>query len=399
MKTKLLLFMTVLAGFFSNAQTVHLTGAGVGGWNNPPLSINQMTSADNVNYSLSNVQITGSGGSAEFKFMVNSDWGTTYGFTSLTGTPGANAWQSGVAGAGGGNIGGVAGFWNVAYNLTTGVYSFTPGVNPNAVINLTSSAAPISMVTSNGTDYTSPSTTLSAGTFLFTQAGSPNQWGNPAFPSGTATQGGSGVVVPAGTYNITFNKSTGAYAFANTSVGMIGVGSPSGSWGVDAVMTTTDAVIYRINNAVINGGSMKFRDNNSWTYEFGCNGPANSNAFPSGTAIANGTDMLTVSGTYNITFNRTTKEYNFVATTFANNTFDKSSFKVSPNPTNNVWKIGSSEIEIKSVQVVDVLGKVVYTNNTAANELNIDATSFTNGLYFARIASDNGNETIKLVKN
>ncbi len=389
----------MLFGFTSNAQTVHLTGAGVGGWNNPPLAINLMTTSDNVNYSLSNVQITGSGGSAEFKFMVNNDWGTTYGFTSLTGTPGATAWQSGVAGPGGTNIPGVAGFWNVAYNLTTGVYSFTPGVNPNAVINLTSAGSPITMVTSNGINYNSPSTTISAGTYQFTQAGSPNIWGNATFPSGTATIGGSGIIAPAGTYNITFDKSNGAYSFTPTAVGMIGAGSPSGSWGADAVMTTTDAVIYRINNATIVGGGMKFRDDASWTFQFGTNGPANSNAFPSGIAIPNGNDMQTVSGTYDITFNRTTGEYNFAPAVLATNTFEKSSFIVSPNPSNNVWKIASTEIEIKSAQVIDVLGKVVYSNNTISNEVIIDATTFTNGIYFAKIASVNGFETIKLVKN
>ena len=391
MKTKLLIFSALLLSFLSNAQTVHLTGAGVGGWNNPPLAINQMTTVDNANYTLSNVQITGSGGSAEFKFMANSDWGTTYGFTSV------NQWPSGVAGAGGSNITGVAGFWNVAYNLTTGEYSFTPGANPNAAINLTSSGSPIALVTSDGINYSSPSTTLSAGTFLFSQEGNQNQWGSASFPSGTSVQGGAGMNVPNGTFNISFNKNTGEYNFANTAVGMIGVGSPSGSWGSDAVMNTTDAVTYTIMNAVITGGSMKFRDNASWTYQFGTDGGANTNTFPSGTAIPNGNDMLTVSGTYNITFNRTTGQYNF-ANVLSTTNFNNIKVSVYPNPSQNNWSFTSAEV-ISSVQIVDVTGKIVANVISSSANLNVNASNLANGIYFAKVTSLNEVQTIKLVKN
>jgi hypothetical protein len=368
-----------------------LTGAGVGGWNNPPLAQNLMSTTDNVNYTISNLQITGSGGSAEFKFMVNSDWGTTYGFTSPTGFP------SGVAGAGGGNIGGTAGFWNVMYNLTTGDYSFTPGVNPNAAINLTSAGAPVSLSTSNGINYASPSTTLSAGIYLFSQDGSANQWGNAAFPTGTATQGGAGVVVPAGTYNISFDKSNGDYSFLPTAVGIIGEGGPSASWGADAVMTTTDAITYTILNASINGGGMKFRDNGSWTYQFGTNGPNNTNTFPSGIAIPNGNDMLTVTGIYDITFNRTTGAYNF-APALSATSFESKKVSVYPNPSNNMFNFTSSVI-LTSVQIVDVTGKTVLNVNANGTNVAVNAANLSTGIYFAKVASANNVQTIKLIKN
>ena len=76
MKTKLFLLATVLFGFMSQAQVVHLTGNAVGGWNNPPLAQNLMTTTDNINYTLSNVQMTAN----EFKFMRDSNWGTTRGY-------------------------------------------------------------------------------------------------------------------------------------------------------------------------------------------------------------------------------------------------------------------------------------------------------------------------------
>ena len=392
MKKLLLLLLVTFTGNFLNAQTVHLTGDGVGGWNNPPLARNQMTTTDNVNYAISNVQITGSGSAAEFKFMINSDWGMTYGFTGASGFP------SGVAGNGGGNIVGVAGFWNVTYNRTTGAYNFTAGVNPNAAINITSANSPISMITSDGISYGSPSTTLAAGTYNFAQSGSANTWGNAAFPSGTATPGGTGTSVPQGTYNIGFNKNTGAYSFLPVAVGMIGIGSPSGNWNSDAMMTTTDAVVYRINNAAITGDSMKFRDNTSWTYQFGTNGAANTNTFPSGTAIPNGNDMLTVSGTYNITFNRSTGAYNF-QNVLSNASFAKNFFTVSPNPSSTRWDFATDNQSIESIKVYDILGKLVLETSPKSDTTSVEISDLTNGVYFAKVSSATATETIKLMKN
>ena len=393
MKKLLLLLLVTFTGNFLNAQTVHLTGAGVGGWNNPPLAQNQMTTTDNVNYAISNVQITGSGSAAEFKFMINSDWNTTYGFTSTPPFP------SGVAGNGvNNNIMGVAGFWNVTYNRTTGAYNFTAGVNPNAAINITSANSPVSMITSDGISYGSPSTTLAAGTYNFAQSGSANTWGNPAFPSGTATPGGTGTSVPQGTYNIGFNKNTGAYSFLPVAVGMIGAGSPSGSWGSDAMMTTTDAVIYRINNATIVGDGMKFRDNTSWTYQFGTNGPNGTNTFPSGTAIPNGNDMTTVSGTYNITFNRSTGAYNF-QNVLSNASFAKNFFTVSPNPSSTRWDFATDNQIIESIKVYDILGKLVLETSPKSETTSIEIASLNSGVYFAKVSSATATETIKLMKN
>jgi hypothetical protein len=39
------------------------------------------------------------------------------------------------------------------------------------------------------------------------------------------------------------------------------------------------------------------------------------------------------------------------------------------------------------------------TINPAANTASVDASSITNGLYFAKVTTDAGTETIKLMKN
>jgi starch-binding outer membrane protein SusE/F len=396
MKTKLFLstITILLCTFFGFSQTVSLTGAGVGGWNNPPLAQNLMTSTDGgITFTIANVQITGSGGSAELKFMVNSDWGTTYGYSAAPG------WPSGIGAAPGTNIPGLAGFWNVTFNLNTKAYSFTPGVNPNPEIKLagtsTNPASGLVLTTTNGVNYSLPSVTLTAGNAKFNQTSSTNSWGGTVFPSGTAsTSIATAITIPAGTYNVSFNRTTGAYDFQTTAVGIVG---DFNSWGNDEVFTTTNAVNYTKTGLVIAAnGNVKFRDNANWTYGFG--GSTNPAAFPSGTAASPGNDIPVIAGTYNVTFNRSTLAYSF-QNVLSVGDFEKKSFKVYPNPASENWNFYSENEIIKSVTILDILGKTIVTKSNNSNELNINVTNLESGMYFAKITSDKGTESIKLGKN
>lgn len=72
-------------------------------------------------------------------------------------------------------------------------------------------------------------------------------------------------------------------------------------------------------------------------------------------------------------------------------------FKAFPNPTTGSWNIIGNNI-IKSISVYDVLGKQVVTLTPNALETEIDGSTLTQGLYFARIEGENGSETVKLIK-
>ena len=71
-------------------------------------------------------------------------------------------------------------------------------------------------------------------------------WGSTTFPTGTATQDGPNIPVPAGTYDVTFNRTTGAYSFVGTSsfdsIGIIGTVFPEGFDGPDVDMITSDGI-------------------------------------------------------------------------------------------------------------------------------------------------------------
>ena len=99
---------------------------------------------------------------------------------------------------------------------------------------------------------------------------------------------------------------------------IIGSTGPASSWGIDTDMITTDNITYTLNNVVLttatdpNTTGVKFRLNNSWDTNWG-----NSN-WPSGTAVQFGDNILTVAGTYDITFNRINGTYTFIQSTGLN---------------------------------------------------------------------------------
>jgi hypothetical protein len=95
-------------------------------------------------------------------------------------------------------------------------------------------------------------------------------------------------------------------------ISMIGSTSPSGSWAIDTNMNTTDNVTYTLNNVTLttatdpNTTGLKFRQDGDWAINWG-----NSN-FPSGTALQNGPNIMTIAGVYDVTFNRLNGTYTFI---------------------------------------------------------------------------------------
>jgi len=124
MKTKLLFGLFLIATLqFTNAQNAIIGIVGeYSSWGNDDL----LNTTDGVNYTLSAWVFPGSSGANanEFKFRENQDWshrawGRTNGSTT--------GWPSGTGDVAGGssNIVGVAGTYDVSFNITTGAYSFT----------------------------------------------------------------------------------------------------------------------------------------------------------------------------------------------------------------------------------------------------------------------------------
>lgn len=79
--------------------------------------------------------------------------------------------------------------------------------------------------------------------------------------------------------------------------------------------------------------------------------------------------------------------------------FTASTFKTYPNPTNGSWNVVADNVIIEAVQVYDISGRQVLTLAPNASDVTIDGSQLKNGIYFAKIQSDKGTSSIKLVKN
>lgn len=76
-----------------------------------------------------------------------------------------------------------------------------------------------------------------------------------------------------------------------------------------------------------------------------------------------------------------------------------SGFSIIPNPTKGDIQIkGTTNYNFLNYQIYDVLGKLISEKQMTNRDEVISLSSFTNGMYFLKITTENSNQTIKIVK-
>ena len=73
-------------------------------------------------------------------------------------------------------------------------------------------------------------------------------------------------------------------------------------------------------------------------------------------------------------------------------------FSVYPNPTNGQFTISNDQNTIREVNLYDVYGKLISTTKVDDTHVTLDINTCANGTYFARIITDNGVVTKRIVK-
>lgn len=308
-------------------------------------------------------------------------------------------------------------YTSVTVNIETGEYSFVAApefpliglIGSGTTGDDTGWGQDIYMTTSNGVAYKLSNQQLYS---VNTSNGNPgavkfrenndwaNSWGGVSFPNGPiAGEGGDIIVTADGTYNTYFNYTTKDYQFVKTG-SMSLTGDAVGGWSDGAgnpgpvdvhMMSTTDDENYTLTNIAVVAGGCKFRQDNDWSTSYG------GVTFPTGSNVSSNDNIVVTAdqaGNYDVTFKKSTKEYTFTPS-LATTSFAKSNFKVYPNPTNTNWNFTSAKDVISSIQIVDMLGKVVATSTSTT----VDASALTTGVYFAKVATATATETIKVVKN
>ena len=73
------------------------------------------------------------------------------------------------------------------------------------------------------------------------------------------------------------------------------------------------------------------------------------------------------------------------------------SFNVYPNPVNDRLYI-ETEAEVKEVVVYDVYGRRQQTTDNGQQTLSIDVTNLSNGVYFVKVVTENGEVVKRFIK-
>lgn len=72
--------------------------------------------------------------------------------------------------------------------------------------------------------------------------------------------------------------------------------------------------------------------------------------------------------------------------------------KVYPNPTAGEFTIELANSAVKTLEVIDLTGRVVYSTATVTNKSKVNLSSLSNGIYYVKIQTNNSTEVVKVVK-
>ncbi|OIQ30315.1 MAG: hypothetical protein BM564_02800 [Bacteroidetes bacterium MedPE-SWsnd-G2] len=72
--------------------------------------------------------------------------------------------------------------------------------------------------------------------------------------------------------------------------------------------------------------------------------------------------------------------------------------EVFPNPSSNFWTIKTTA-PIVSVQLYNVLGKLITDSKPNSTEVQLEAQGFSKGIYFAHVKTEQGTKILKLIRN
>jgi hypothetical protein len=81
--------------------------------------------------------------------------------------------------------------------------------------------------------------------------------------------------------------------------------------------------------------------------------------------------------------------------------FQLQNIGIYPNPSNGIFSIKLGEFIPKSIEITDLTGKIIYTQKGFENnnEIVLNLSSISNGIYFIKIATDSQSLTRKIIKN
>ena len=71
---------------------------------------------------------------------------------------------------------------------------------------------------------------------------------------------------------------------------------------------------------------------------------------------------------------------------------------VFPNPSTGVFNIELNSSNVKEIQVIDLTGRLIYTDKSNSNKVSINLNAYPAGVYYLKVSADHSVKTIKLIK-
>jgi PKD repeat protein len=91
------------------------------------------------------------------------------------------------------------------------------------------------------------------------------------------------------------------------------------------------------------------------------------------------------------------QQINIIVTSVSNNVYTKN-FEIYPNPTSGLFTINTNN-KITKIEIIDLLGRILFVKNNPDNIINLDLSEFNKGLYFVKFYSDSEVSSYKLILN
>lgn len=321
----------------------------------------------------------------EAKFRAEDDWAVNWGGADF---------PAGIGEQDGPNIPVVAGEYNVNFNSHTGEYSFDPpikifntiGIIGNGTANGWDSDTDMYVDEANP-DQWSIQITLVDGELKFRAEDDwAVNWGDDGFPTGTGMQDGPNIPVFAGTWEIKFNATSGEYSFTPVTIGIIGTALVNG-WDSDEDLdcSATEGNVWTTTKTLMEA-ECKFRQDDDWAINWGAAD------FPTGIGTQDGPNIPITAGTYDISINTGTGEYNFSVVDNTTEVLDRNAVKVFPNPASTSLNVVIENEALQNdltVHMMDATGRVLktYEYDNIAN-LTLDLSEFDNGVYILHLSNE-----------
>jgi hypothetical protein len=268
------------------------------------------------------------------------------------------------------SINGINGSWSPAINNTaTTTYTFTPAAGQCA----TTTTMAITITNPNITPTFTQVSPVCAGTTI------------PALPV-DSTNGINGSWSPAlnntTTTTYTYTPAAGQCA-TNTTMSITVNPAPAAPTGSTNQTFCTGETV---GNLVANGTTVVWY-----------NAPNAGSIVPNSTVLTSGTTYYATQTASSCTSLARLAVTATNGACLANESFDKSSLIVYPNPIKNVLNVSNDEV-ISTVAIYNILGREVFTKAINAKETTIDTKSLSSGNYIVKVTINNIVKTLKIIK-